>query len=155
MRCVIDTPLGHYAIAAADGAIVAIARTDEPLCAPQHALLQEASRQLTAYFSGTLAVFDLPLRTEGTAFQEKCWAELRRIPFGETISYGEQARRIGNGKASRAVGGANRRNPIAIVIPCHRVVGADGSLTGYSGSSEDGLRVKAWLIAHEKKVIHK
>ncbi len=152
MRCVIGTPLGRYAIEAADGCITRIGRTEADLLPPQDALLQEAARQLSAYFAGALTVFYLPLRTSGTAFQEACWAELRRIPFGEKISYAEQSRRIGNAKATRAVGGANKRNPIAIVIPCHRVIGADGSLTGYSGRSEEGLRIKAWLIEHERKV---
>lgn len=150
-RCVIDTPLGHYAIRAEDGCITCIDRTDAPLCPPTDPLLMEAARQLTAYFSGTLMVFDLPLHTEGTAFQERCWAVLREIPYGETISYGEQARRSGSMKACRAVGGANRRNPIAIVIPCHRVIGANGAMTGYGGSAPDGLAVKQWLLDHERR----
>ncbi|HSH43691.1 MAG TPA: methylated-DNA--[protein]-cysteine S-methyltransferase, partial [Arenicellales bacterium] len=93
----------------------------------------EASAQLRAYFAGSLTRFDLPLRFAGTDFQNKVWSALRDIPFGETVSYGELARRIGRPGASRAVGAANGANPLPIVVPCHRVVGADGSLTGFGG----------------------
>ena len=103
--------------------------------------------QLKAYFSGTLTAFDLPLAAEGTEFQKKVWRELCNIPFGETISYGELARRIGRPTASRAVGHCNARNPISIIVPCHRVIGADKSLTGYAG----GLDRKRALLALEAK----
>jgi methylated-DNA-[protein]-cysteine S-methyltransferase len=103
------------------------------------------SRQLAAYFAGELHEFNVPLDPQGTEFQKKVWRELCRIPFGETISYGELARRIGQPTASRAVGLANGRNPIAIIVPCHRVIGADGSLTGYGG----GIDRKKWLLEHE------
>ena len=149
MRCVINTPLGPLAICEEDGAICAIDFTEGELCPPATPLLQEAARQLTAYFDGTLTDFDLPIRMEGTAFRLQCWQALRTIPYGETISYGEQARRIGNPRAVRAVGGANHHNPISIVVPCHRVIGADGSLTGYGG----GVDKKAWLLMHEQ--LHK
>jgi methylated-DNA-[protein]-cysteine S-methyltransferase len=100
-------------------------------------LLMEAARQLTAYFSRDLKEFDLPLRPDGTAFQQRVWEQLRQIPYGETKSYGEIAMRMGmNAGASRAVGMANGRNPIGIVIPCHRVVGAKGLLSGYAGGVE-------------------
>lgn len=100
-------------------------------------LLAEAARQLTAYFDGRLRVFDLPLRPGGTAFQERVWEQLRRIGYGQTASYGDIAARLGmNAGASRAVGAANGRNPIGIVIPCHRVVGSTGSLSGYAGGVE-------------------
>ncbi len=102
-------------------------------------------RQLSEYFSGRRTSFDLPLAPRGTAFQQRVWAELVAIPFGGRATYGELARRIGRPAASRAVGAANGANPIAIVIPCHRVVGSDGSLTGYGG----GLPLKRWLLAHE------
>jgi methylated-DNA-[protein]-cysteine S-methyltransferase len=105
----------------------------------------EARRQLAAYFDGRLREFDLPLTMEGTAFQQRVWDELRKIPYGATISYGELARRIGQPKGSRAVGMANGRNPIGIIVPCHRVIGADGRLTGYGG----GLPRKAALLALE------
>jgi methylated-DNA-[protein]-cysteine S-methyltransferase len=101
--------------------------------------------QLKAYFAGELTDFDLPLQMHGTEFQRRVWAALCEIPYGETISYGELAGWVGNPKASRAVGLANGRNPVAIVVPCHRVIGADGSLTGYGG----GLDRKVWLLEHE------
>jgi methylated-DNA-[protein]-cysteine S-methyltransferase len=101
--------------------------------------------QLDAYFAGELDSFDLPLALDGTPFQMRVWEELARIPFGETISYSELARRLGDPKLVRAVGVANGRNPISIVIPCHRVIGADGSLVGYGG----GLDRKRWLLEHE------
>lgn len=108
---------------------------------------RETIRQLRAYFAGELEQFDLPLAPEGTSFQQKVWDELCRIPYGETISYGELARRIGNPNAGRAVGLANGSNPIPIVIPCHRVIGANGKLTGYGG----GLAIKETLLALEKR----
>lgn len=111
------------------------------------AALKEPRAQLQAYFAGELREFDLPLAPEGTPFQQRVWRALCDIPYGETISYGELARRIGQPKASRAVGLANGRNPISIVVPCHRVIGANGSLTGYGG----GLERKRWLLAHEGK----
>jgi methylated-DNA-[protein]-cysteine S-methyltransferase len=109
--------------------------------------LQKAVGQLTAYFAGNLRSFDLPLRPRGTPFQLAVWQALQDIPYGRTISYGELARRIGNPKASRAVGLANGSNPIAIVVPCHRVIGSNGKLTGYGG----GLDNKEILLALERK----
>jgi methylated-DNA-[protein]-cysteine S-methyltransferase len=110
-------------------------------------LLQPAIDQLHAYFAGDLETFDLKLAPEGTPFQLSVWRNLSDIPFGETISYGELARRIGNPKASRAVGLANGSNPIPIVIPCHRVIGSNGKLTGYGG----GLPIKEKLLALERR----
>ena len=107
--------------------------------------LAAAVRQLTEYFAGSRRDFDLPLRLQGTDFQQRVWRELTEIPFGETWSYGQLARRIAKPSASRAVGLANGQNPISIIVPCHRVIGADGSLTGYGG----GLERKSWLLAHE------
>ena len=107
--------------------------------------LAETVRQLTEYFAGTRRAFDLPLRLQGTPFQQRVWRELTAIPYGGTWSYGELAKRIDKPSASRAVGLANGRNPISILVPCHRVIGADGSLTGYGG----GLERKSWLLAHE------
>jgi methylated-DNA-[protein]-cysteine S-methyltransferase len=101
--------------------------------------------QLDEYFAGTRTEFDLPLRLEGTPFQVEVWEQLRRIPYGETISYGELATRVDRPEAARAVGAANGQNPIAIVVPCHRVIGADGSLTGFGG----GLDWKRHLLAVE------
>ncbi len=105
--------------------------------------------QLQAYFAGDLREFEIPLAPHGTDFQKKVWRELGRIPFGDTISYGELARRIGRPTASRAVGAANGQNPISIIVPCHRVIGANGTLTGYGG----GLDRKKWLLEHEAGVM--
>jgi len=107
----------------------------------------ECSRQLRAYFAGELESFDLPLSPQGTPFQQKVWGELCKIPYGETTSYGELARRIGNPNASRAVGLANGSNPIPIIIPCHRVIGSNGKLTGYGG----GLPIKEKLLGLERR----
>lgn len=147
--CTIPTPIGSLCIREEDEAICAIDFTKGDLCPPGTPLLAEAARQLTAYFDGTLTAFDLPIRLEGTSFRMKCWRALQTIPYGETISYGEQAKRIGNPKAVRAVGGANHHNPVSIVVPCHRVIGADGSLTGYGG----GMDKKQWLLEHEKRIL--
>ncbi|MEO6741408.1 MAG: methylated-DNA--[protein]-cysteine S-methyltransferase, partial [Chthoniobacteraceae bacterium] len=108
--------------------------------------LREARRQLEEYFAGTRQEFSIPLDAAGTEFQQSVWQTLRGIPYGATVSYGELARRIGNPRAVRAVGLANGRNPISIIVPCHRVIGADGSLTGYGG----GLERKRFLLALEK-----
>ncbi len=110
--------------------------------------LLEAIDQLRAYFNGTRQSFDLPLAPEGTTFQQKVWRALQDIPCGETITYGELADRIGRPTASRAVGAANGQNPLPIVIPCHRVIGANGKLTGYAG----GLKIKKALLDHEQRV---
>ena len=107
--------------------------------------LPAAVRQLQEYFAGTRRKFELPLRMQGTDFQQRVWRELTAIPYGETWSYGQLAKRLGNPNASRAVGLANGRNPIAVIVPCHRVIGADGSLTGFGG----GLPRKQWLLTHE------
>jgi methylated-DNA-[protein]-cysteine S-methyltransferase len=117
-----------------------------PSCEP----LQKTARQLEEYFKGERRDFDLPLRLEGTEFQKRAWRNLLEIGYGETRSYGEQARRIGNANASRAVGLANGKNPIPIVVPCHRVIGANGSLTGFGG----GIDRKRWLLAHERLHAH-
>ncbi|MCS7019840.1 MAG: methylated-DNA--[protein]-cysteine S-methyltransferase [Cytophagales bacterium] len=116
-------------------------------CLPpsSHGLLHEAVKQLTEYFEGTRKNFDLPLHLQGTPFQQRVWQELCQIPFGQTISYAELARRIQQPDAVRAVAAANGRNPVWIVVPCHRVIGTDGSLIGYAG----GLWRKEWLLNHE------
>lgn len=107
----------------------------------------DARSQLAEYFSGQRQQFELALNTEGTAFQKQVWDELLKIPYGQTITYGELAKRIGNPRASRAVGLANGKNPISIIIPCHRVIGADGSLTGFGG----GIKVKQYLLELESR----
>ncbi len=112
-------------------------------------VLREAWRQLAEYFEGRRTEFSVRLALRGTEFQKVVWAELRKIPFGETRSYGEIARACGRPGAARAVGGANNKNPLVIFVPCHRVIGADGSLTGFGG----GLWRKKWLLEHEKKVV--
>lgn len=109
------------------------------------AVLVEAKRQLESYFCGTRTQFDLPIAPEGTEFQRRVWTELLHIPYGDTISYGELARRIGNPAAVRAVGLANGRNPISLIVPCHRVIGANGRLTGYGG----GIARKEALLTFE------
>jgi methylated-DNA-[protein]-cysteine S-methyltransferase len=111
--------------------------------------MREVLSQLNEYFSGKRREFELPLDLHGTEFQVAAWKSLARIPFGRTSSYGEQAASIGRPTAVRAIGGANGRNPVAVILPCHRVIGANGSLTGFGG----GLEVKKWLLQHEQTVI--
>jgi len=112
-------------------------------------ILDATCEQLAEYFAGERTVFDLPLDPIGTSFQLSAWQVLRTIPYGTTMSYGEQARSLGDPNKARAVGAANGRNPISIIVPCHRVVGSNGSLTGFAG----GLDSKAWLLDHERRVL--
>lgn len=114
----------------------------------EDAVLRAAAEQLTEYFAGTRTKFDVPLYMGGTEFQRRVWSGLLTIPFGERTSYGELAKQLGAVNASRAVGSANRCNPIGIIVPCHRVVGSNGTLTGYAG----GLPNKKWLLEHEARV---
>jgi methylated-DNA-[protein]-cysteine S-methyltransferase len=146
-QAVFDSPIGPLGLVAADEALEAVLFDGGGL-RPEGSspVLTEAARQLDAYFEGDLLTFDLPLALDGTDFQRRCWLALASIPYGQTVSYGEQARRLGLGPdAARAVGAANGRNPLPIVLPCHRVIGADGSLTGFGG----GLHVKRFLLEHE------
>ncbi|MGE0528146.1 MAG: methylated-DNA--[protein]-cysteine S-methyltransferase [Bdellovibrionales bacterium] len=110
-----------------------------------HPILMRAEKQLDEYFAGKRKIFDVPLAPEGTEFQKRVWAQLLKIPYGECISYGEQARRLGQPKSARAVGSANGKNPIGILIPCHRVVGTTGNLTGFAG----GIEIKRYLLQLE------
>ncbi len=149
---VVPTPIDRLVVASDGSAIVGVwmanAEPDDPSWAGQcgtDSLLDEARRQLVAYFAGQLRAFDLPLAPNGTEFQRRVWTELTKIPFGTTTSYAELARRVSNTAAVRAVGAANGRNPIPIIVPCHRVIGSDGSLTGFGG----GLHRKQWLLRHE------
>jgi methylated-DNA-[protein]-cysteine S-methyltransferase len=149
-----DSPIGELTIASDDGSITGIHMHEQRHLKEIPAAyrrddrgLAHAAEQLNAYFAGELLAFELPTTMRGTEFQRRVWAALCEIPYGETISYGELARWVGNPKASRAVGLANGRNPVAIVVPCHRVIGADGSLTGYGG----GLERKVWLLEHEAR----
>ncbi len=154
MNCAyLDTPIGTLLIAGDDVALHRIAFPQHGRAAKpepewqesQRGPVAEAARQLREYFAGMRAEFDLPLAPAGTAFQRRVWRQLQEIPYGETISYGELARRVGNPKASRAVGSANGANPLPIVIPCHRVIAGDGTLGGFGG----GLTTKQMLLALE------
>src|SRR5215831_9503788 len=146
-RAVIDSPIGPLGLIASDEGLHAVL-FDGHRIRPDGTsrVLDDAARQLDAYFDGDLITFDLPLELNGTEFQRRCWLALASIPYGQTVSYGEQARRIGLGPdAARAVGAANGQNPLPLVLPCHRVIGANGSLAGFGG----GLHVKRFLLAHE------
>lgn len=141
-----SSPIGMMEIAGTEDGISSIIFTDDEVTTgmvPE--ILKDAYDQLDEYFKGKRKVFDLKLSPEGTEFQKRVWEELENIPFGETLSYKDIASRIGNIKAVRAVGNANGKNPISIVVPCHRVIGSSGDLTGYAG----GLDRKAWLLKHE------
>jgi methylated-DNA-[protein]-cysteine S-methyltransferase len=148
----IDSPLGALRLFAGDDALVGLYMPDQP--APfhhasdgaGHPVLERAREQLAAYFAGTRRFFELPVDPRGTDFQRSVWRALGAIPFGATRSYAELATAVGRPSASRAVGGANGRNPISVIVPCHRVIGADGALTGYAG----GLSRKEWLLRHER-----
>lgn len=149
-KTVTDSPVGPLTLVASNGVLAGVFMTAhrhapslELPVAP--AGLPAVREQLGAYFAGDLMEFDLPLAVRGTPFQERVWAALSTIPYGETWTYRELAESIGQPTAVRAVGLANGRNPVSIVVPCHRVVGADGSLTGYGG----GLAAKAYLLDHE------
>lgn len=149
MNRLIDTPLGSM-IAATDGdAIVSLDFADEGGDIPNsdHPLLLRLEKELGEYFAGKRRTFDLPLAPQGTPFQKKVWETLRTIPYGETISYAQEAERFGNPRAVRAVASANGRNPISILIPCHRVMATGGGLGGYSG----GVEKKAFLLALERQ----
>lgn len=146
----IDTPLGLMYAVDKDGALSRLDFSDIPSANCEvklTALLTDTAKQLKEYFSGNRSCFDLPLKPSGTPFQLKVWEALGSIPYGQTRSYREIAIMIGHPKAFRAVGGANHHNPISIITPCHRVIGADGSLTGYGG----GLDKKRALLALERK----
>jgi methylated-DNA-[protein]-cysteine S-methyltransferase len=148
---IIDSPIGRLRLTAQDGALTGLWMEpfDEPEAAGRREpVLTVARRQLDAYFAGKLTDFDLPLAPAGTAFQTGVWQALQGVPYGTTISYAELAGRVGRPGHFRAVGSANGRNPISIIIPCHRVVGSNGSLTGYGG----GIERKRWLLDHEAAV---
>ena len=146
-----DTPVGPLLLTS-DGTsltrLLFAAEPDPAWSTEPCDLLDRAATQLREYFAGERTAFDLPLEPAGTPFQKATWLALREIPYGETINYGQLALRVGNANASRAVGLANGRNPISIVVPCHRVIGANGSLTGYGG----GLDRKRLLLDLERRV---
>ena len=142
----VSTPIGTLGLVASERGLRRVLWSARGLELDGAPVLDEAAAQLDAYFAGTLTVFDLPLDLHGTAFQRRCWLALATIPYGQTVSYGEQARRLGLGPdAARAVGAANGQNPLPVVLPCHRVIGANGSLTGFGG----GLHLKRFLLEHE------
>lgn len=156
--CLMDSPLGPIKIVALGDFLTEVDFFTEESPLPEKSeqttlspIIQECQAQLTAYFSGTLNTFDLPLRPSGTDFQKEVWRALQEIPFGKTISYLTLSKQLGNVKAIRAVGRANGQNPLAIIVPCHRVIGSDGSLTGYAG----GLWRKKWLLQHEGVLLQK
>ena len=157
---VMDTPVGPITIVASDRGVRAILWPDDdpdhhrgrvPIsavaCGPDHPVIVATVAQLGEYFAGEREEFDLLLDPVGTDFQQSAWMALRTIPYGTTVSYGEQAARMGDRRKARAVGAANGRNPISIVVPCHRVVGSNGALTGFAG----GIATKAWLLDHEQR----
>lgn len=151
-----DSPVGRLLMAGDEKALHILSfptgsKTIEPKpeWQPSDAPFGEVVRQLDAYFRGELRTFTLPYRLSGTSFQNQVWQALADIPYGETLSYGELATRLGTPKASRAVGAANGNNPLPIILPCHRVIGANGSLTGFGG----GLPTKKFLLHHEAEVI--
>ncbi len=143
------SPLGPMVISFSDEALFGLTFVNriKEKALFSHPFLFEIQRQLIEYFSGVRKKFDLPLSLKGTPFQQTVWTSLLSIPYGETVSYKDVAISLGLEKGFRAIGAANRANPISIIIPCHRVIGADGSLGGYGG----GLWRKRWLLAHEKK----
>lgn len=150
----LHTPIGTLLLAGDDTGLHYVefpgdsqGRRIEPHWRRDRTHLGEAIAQLEAYFAGELTAFDLPLAAHGTEFRRGVWNRLTEIPYGTTISYGELARRIGQPTASRAVGAANGANPIPIIVPCHRVIGSSGALTGFAG----GLPIKQWLLAHERR----
>lgn len=152
---VLDSPIGRLRLVAHDAALVAVLWPEEregrvkfandPAPAVAHPILDDAAAQLHEYFAGTRRAFDLPLDPKGTEFQQAVWFALADVPYGETSTYGKQAAHVGRATAVRAVGAANGRNPLSIVLPCHRIVGADGRLTGFAG----GIDTKRWLLDHE------
>ncbi|ATY33261.1 methylated-DNA--[protein]-cysteine S-methyltransferase [Sphingomonas psychrotolerans] len=156
VRKAIPSPIGVLTLVARDDRLTAILwENDDPgrvrlgamIDDPDHPILCETERQLALYFAGKLDAFTVPLDFSGTAFQKSVWKALLAIPFGETRSYGEIARQLGRPGAARAVGAANGRNPISIIAPCHRVIGASGKLTGFAG----GLEAKRYLLGLESR----
>jgi methylated-DNA-[protein]-cysteine S-methyltransferase len=149
---IVPAPIGRLIVASDGEAIAGVwmanASPRDPTWSTRRgtdAMLAEARAQFAAYFEGALRTFTVPLAPNGTDFQRRVWRALEAIPYGTTISYAELARRVGNTSAVRAVGSANGRNPIPIIVPCHRVIGSDGSLTGFGG----GIERKRWLLQHE------
>jgi methylated-DNA-[protein]-cysteine S-methyltransferase len=158
-HAVVESPYGPLTLVSADGVLSGLYMSGQRHRPAEETFgervtadegpFPEVVRQLTAYFAGERTEFDLPLRLEGTAFQRSVWDQLVRIPYGQTWSYGELAARLGKPNASRAVGLANGRNPIGIIVPCHRVIGASGSMTGYGGGVDRKVRLLAFESGKE------
>ncbi len=141
-----DSPIGLIEIGGTPDGIISLFFVEERRSGVDtNGVCEEAVKQISEYFAGSRQEFDLPVMMDGTEFQLQVWQELRRIPFGQTVSYGDLARSIRKPSAVRAVGAANGDNPVSIIVPCHRVIGSDGGLTGYGG----GLPRKQWLLKHE------
>lgn len=147
--CCIETPIGYAKVVGNEDGIasVSILDTNEDMSESIPESLLDCVTQLKAYFNNELKTFDLKLNPEGTEFQKKVWKQLEKIPYGKTISYLDLAKQLGDAKTIRAAASANGKNPLWIIIPCHRVIGTDGSLTGYAG----GLYRKQWLLNHESE----
>jgi len=148
--CYYDSPIGLLEISTSSKGLKSLSFVDKRQwdeCEQPSPLIKSIKKQLSEYFNGTRYTFDIPINYHGTSFQKQVWQSLNLISYGETKNYGEVAKIVGSPKASRAVGGANNKNKIAIIVPCHRVIGANGNLTGYIG----GLYKKKWLIQHENK----
>ena len=144
------SPIGLVEIGGTAKAVTALNFVERPHASPgPNPVLQEALRQIEAYFAGKLRTFDVPLALQGTEFQQAVWRQLLTVAYGHTASYGEIARGIAKPRAVRAVGGANHCNPISLIVPCHRIIGSDGSLTGYGG----GLWRKEWLLRLEEAIV--
>ena len=143
-----ESPVGPLTLAEENGVLreVRFGRHFEKECPSASPVLLQAQQELREYFCGERKTFTVPISPGGTPFQQQCWQALLQIPYGETRTYGQQAQMIGKEKACRAVGMANHRNPISIIIPCHRVIGKNGTLTGYGG----GLNIKEQLLLHER-----
>ncbi|MBR6808840.1 MAG: methylated-DNA--[Clostridia bacterium] len=146
MRAVMDTPLGHLAIEAENGAVERVVFTDDELLPATEETAQKAVKQLQQYFAGERQVFDVPVRLKGTEFQVAAWEALMKIPYGETVTYQQQAQMMGHPKACRAAGGANNKNHILILVPCHRVVASNGM-----GGFGCGTEKKRFLLELEKE----
>ncbi len=150
-----ESPVGELTLVASDAGVQAVWWPDDIRAAvlperdDRHALLRATAEQLDEYFNSRRRVFELPLAPQGTPFQLKVWDVLRGIGYGQVLTYGQQAARLGDARKARAVGAANGRNPISIIVPCHRVVGSTGALTGFAG----GVEVKRWLLDFEQRAL--
>lgn len=156
-RAVVDAPFGPLTLVASDLGLRYVMFDHDAHPKPlqnldivdaSHPVLDDACTQVEEYLDGSRRAFDVPLDLVGTEFQVAAWRALADVPYGRTASYAQQAASIGRPKATRAIGAANGRNPVAVVLPCHRIIGADGSLTGFGG----GLPVKTWLLEHERRI---